>query len=72
MGSSEFWLWASHAGGRLISGILIALGIFFMVLAQYLHGRFSTASFILGICLVVLSLITAVLAFVADEPIRRG
>lgn len=72
MGSFEFKLWASHSGGQLISGVLIGLGIFFMVLAQYLHGRLSTASFILGICFVALSLLAAILAFLADEPIRRG
>ena len=67
MGSSQFKHWASHTGGKVISGLLIGSGILILVLAQFYHGRVSRVVFVLGIFFVASGIVTTIFAFLADR-----
>jgi len=61
--------WSHRSGGKIISGILMGIGILLMVWTSFLHK--STKGFVLGLALVVLGLVAALLASLTKKADRR-
>ena len=59
--------WTYYSGRKVFSGLLIGVGILFMVLAQILVVRFSATGFVIGICIALGGLI----GLVAGHPSSR-
>lgn len=57
--------WASHSGWKVVSGLLMGIGILVWTLAKYVDGeRLSNVGVVTGECFVAAGLMIAVVAFV--------
>ena len=69
MGATGVRHWSARSGGKVMSGLLFGAGILIMVLATFLHK--STVGFILGLVLLVIGIIVALEASLADKADRQ-
>jgi hypothetical protein len=63
--------WANDSGRNVMPGLAVGLGVLLMVLTQFLPERYSTVSFVVGICFIATGIIDLVIRHLMRRRLYR-
>ncbi len=65
------YTWASQHGGKVVSGLLIGLGVFLMILLEILPPKFSITIMAISFCIIALGIIRFFIEYLTRKRYRQ-